>query len=216
MEVPFSITQFLDLFARYNRAIQPVQFLAYALGILSVVVAGRGGRHSGRIVFSILTLLWAWMGVVYHMLFFSRINPAAYIFGAFFIAQALLFLLFGVLSKRMTFRFTLNTSSVIGAILMTYAVIIYPLLNYVFGHAYPNMPVFGVAPCPVTIFTFGILFWAQEKLPKTLLVIPLLWSVIGVVAAIKLGVVEDYGLAIAGLVGVMLIINGKRKQRRLL
>ena len=215
MTLPFTIEQFLDVFARYNLAIQPLQFVAYALGLLAIAVAVKGGRDSGRIIFTILAIFWLWIGLVYHIVFFSSVNPAAYIFGAFFILQSMVFLFVGVLSSRYTFRFSLTTPSVIGAIFIAYAMLVYPIFNYIFGHAYPYMPIFGVAPCPATIFTFGILLWTKERLPIYVLIIPFLWSLIGVSAAIKLGVAEDYGLALAGILGVVLIAIGNyRKMHR--
>jgi hypothetical protein len=54
---------------------------------------------------------------------------------------------------------------VLGVALIAYAVVIYNALGYVLGHSWPNLPVFGVAPCPTTIFTFGMLLLATGPLP---------------------------------------------------
>jgi hypothetical protein len=45
-----------------------------------------------------------------------------------------------------------------GALLVFYAMVIYPLLDSVLGHGSPQAPLFGVTPCPTTIFTFGLLW----------------------------------------------------------
>jgi hypothetical protein len=37
------------------------------------------------------------------------------------------------------------------------ALAIYPLLNTAPGHSYPRAPTFGLTPCPLVVFTFGIL-----------------------------------------------------------
>jgi len=47
--------------------------------------------------------------------------------------------------------------------------------------------------------------------PKYVLVIPLIWSIIGFGAALSLGVKEDYGLLIAGVLGFILILFRDRK-----
>jgi len=73
---------------------------------------------------------------------------------------------------------------------------------------------FGVAPCPTTIFTFGILLWAIESVPAFLLVIPLIWSVVGMSAAVNLRVPQDYGLVVAGVFGTVLILVQNRKAKR--
>jgi hypothetical protein len=73
---------------------------------------------------------------------------------------------------------------------------------------------FGVAPCPTTIFTFGILLWTIKKVPAYLLVIPFLWSIVGISAAINLRVPQDYGLVVAGFLGTILILIQNRIQSR--
>lgn len=59
-------------------------------------------------------------------------------------------------------------------------------------------------PCPTTIYTFGLLFWAVRPIPRHLLVIPLLWSFIGSTAVFLLSVVQDLGLLVAGLLVLLL------------
>jgi hypothetical protein len=73
---------------------------------------------------------------------------------------------------------------------------------------------FGVAPCPTTIFTFGILLWATKPVPGYLLVIPFLWSIVGMSAALNLQVPQDYGLVVAGVLGTTLILIQNRKAKR--
>jgi hypothetical protein len=82
----------------------------------------------------------------------------------------------------------------------------YPLLGSAFGHLYPVSPVFGVAPCPTVIFTFGLLLWSTARVPGYVLVIPFLWSLLGFSAAVSLGMREDYGLVVAGLLGTALLL----------
>lgn len=69
------------------------------------------------------------------------------------------------------------------------------------------------APCPTTIFTFGILLWSTAAVPLALVVIPLLWSVVGMSAAVSLRVPQDYGLVVAGLAGTALIVQERRRSR---
>jgi Family of unknown function (DUF6064) len=45
----------------------------------------------------------------------------------------------------------------------------------------------------MVIFTFGLLLWTDARMPKWVLVVPLLWSVLGLSAATTLGMVEDLG-----------------------
>lgn len=130
--------------------------------------------------------------------------------GGLFIIQGLLFFYYGVLKQKLHFSFHTDVYTITGGIVMLYALILYPLLGYLAGHSYPDAPTFGL-PCPTTIFTLGLLLCTGKSLPLPLLIIPLLWSLIGFSAAFTLGVQEDTGLIIAGLLTLILVIVHKRK-----
>lgn len=69
---------------------------------------------------------------------------------------------------------------------------------------YPEMPTFGL-PCPTTIFTIGLLCFAVWPLPRSPLIVPLLWCLVGAQAAFLLGVKPDLGLIPTGLVALGLL-----------
>ncbi len=212
--MPFTVEEFFQVFVRYNQAIWPAPIVAYLLGLLALAAALRPGAHSGRIVSSVLALFWIWMGAAYHLWQFARINPAAYAFGALFIAEGLLFLWQGVLEDRLRFAFRRRLLPTLGLLLIAYAAILYSMLGYLGGHGYPEAPLFGVAPCPTTIFTFGMLMLADRRMPRSLLVVPIAWSLIGGSAALLLHVPEDTGLLVAGLLGVPLLFRQRSSRRR--
>ena len=214
MKIPFTVEQFFDIFGSYNNAIWPFQIVAYILGIFILALALRENELSSRIISGVLALFWIWMGIFYHIVQFSVINPAAWIFGIVYILQGLLFLLIGTIHGRLSFRFFLKPLPIIGGCFILYAMMVYPLLGMSFGHSYPRAPMFGVAPCPTTIFTFGILLWAIKPVPAYLLVIPLLWSIVGMSAAVNLRVSQDYGLVVAGVLGTALILKESRKAKK--
>lgn len=208
--IPFTIDQFLNVFQRYNVAVWPAQVVLYALGLLTVGLALQRRINPTRSINFVLALLWLWMGIVYHLLFFSSINKAANVFGAFFILQAFVFIFVGVKAK-LVFRFKPNAYGITGAIFFLYALVAYPVFGYLVGHQYPTAPTFGL-PCPTTIFTFGMLLWTEGRVPIYVLILPLIWSLIGFWAAVALMITEDFGLLLAGLIGSLLIIyrNFKR------
>jgi len=213
MKPPFSIEQFLEVFQSYNLAIWPAQLVAYVLGILAVVLVFRKTRYGDFIISVVLAIFWLWMGGVYHLAFFTSINAAAYLFGVAFLIQGLLFLIFGCYRHQLSFRPERSGYGITGGLLILYAMVIYPLLGALFGHAYPYAPMFGVAPCPATIFTFGLLLWTDKQVPKSLLVIPGLWALVGSTATLFLGVPEDAGLLVAGVAGMALLLHRDRKKQ---
>lgn len=203
--LPFTVDQFLGVFEKYNQAIWPMHVVAYILGIATLVFVVKKTPYSNWAISVILAFFWAWMGIVYHIMYFSTINGAALGFGALFIVQAVLWLVFGVIRPKLSFQWETNPYTIIGALMIVYAMIIYPILGTLQGHGYPLSPSFGVAPCPTTIFTFGLLLLTNAKVPKSLLVIPFLWSLLSISASYQLGIREDMGLLVAGFLSVGLL-----------
>ena len=160
--LPFTHDQFLDVFARYNVAAWPAQVLAYLLAAAMIAALVRPAPASGRLIGSGLAAMWLWTGIGYHWMYFADINKAAWLFGAIFVAQGLLLLFVTVVRDRIRFASTNNLSSWVGWLFVAYAVVIYPLLGLATGSEYPGMPMFGITPCPVTIFTFGLLLLASS------------------------------------------------------
>jgi hypothetical protein len=206
MRFPFTGDQFFDVFGKYNLAIWPIQIFTYLLGITAValVFSRIAARH--KIISGILAFYWIWMGIVYHIIFFSPINPAARIFGILFVVQGLLFIYYGIILNAIQFKPSINAVSIIGFIFILYALIVYPFIGKQFGHAYPKIPIFGVAPCPTTIFTFGVLLLIGKPISRSILIIPFIWSIIGMSAAVNLRVPQDYGLFVAGIAGTTMIL----------
>lgn len=214
MSLPFTTDEFLDVFRRYNEAVWPAQWALVLLAVLAVGLAARGPRRAGREVSFILAFLWAWMGVVYHIGFFAAANPAATFFGVLFILQALMFARVGVSRDGLAFDIRRDARGVVGALLVVYALAVYPLVGMLAGHAYPRMATFGL-PCPTTILTIGLLVWASPRAPRVLLLVPVIWTAIGSSAAGLLGMREDLGLLVAGLAGAWAAVrSGQRGATR--
>lgn len=200
MNLPFGREEFFKIFSEYNTTMWPFQIILLAYGILIVVLAliGRGGNSVG----GGLGVLWIWMGLMYHVAFFSTINSAAIYFGALFVIQGLYFL---IARSHLHFGGASAMQRLVGLVLIVYGIVVYPVVGWYFGQDWPAMPVFSL-PCPTTIFTFGILCMAVRPFPLTMLVIPVLWAAIGTSAAITLGVPEDFGLPVAAIATVAVLL----------
>lgn len=208
MRLPFSVEQFFAVFVQYNTAVWPAQVGLLALGLIAVVFVLRPRASSGPIVSAILALLWAWLGVVYHMGFFRPINPLATAFAILSLLGALGFVWWGVVRPQLQFARPATWRAWTGSTLLIYALLVYPALSWMAGHHYPALPTFGL-PCPTTIFTFGVLAFLARPYPWQIFVVPVLWSLIGGQAAFLLSVPQDIGLLVAGVLGVILALNSR-------
>jgi hypothetical protein len=212
MSLPFTREQFFEVFADYNEGVMPLQLGLFllALSAFGAMVVRR--RGSDRVVSAILAGLWAWMGIVYHFIYFAPVNPAAAMFGAMFLASAALFTWAGVVRGRLVFDGESRARRIAGHALITYALVGYPLLSLLLGRQFPELPTFGL-PCPTTIFTIGMLAFLSRPFPRYVLAVPIAWAFIGAQAALTLGLYEDLGLLVAGLAGVWLVFDRRTQTR---
>jgi hypothetical protein len=206
MALPFSPLEFLHVFSDYNESIWPLQILAVALGVAAIALLYSRKAWASRSIATILAAFWATMGIGYHWLFFSSINAAAYLFGGLFLIAALIFFIEGTVRNRIRFEVSRDVEGWLARILIVYSIVVYPLLGLLATHPYPETPLFGVAPCPTTIFTLGLLMVASYPRPAILAGVPILWAAIGGTAAFQLDVPQDYGLVAAGLVWIIVSI----------
>jgi hypothetical protein len=206
MQMPFTAEEFLAMFERYNQAIWPLQIVAYALGLAVIGLAIGKVRQADRLISAILAGFWLWTGIVFQWIFFRQVDETALVFGALFVLQGILFFAVGVVQQKLIFRAGADPIRFVGSLLMLYALVIYPLIGAWVGHGYPHSPLFGVAPCPTTIFTFGLLLWTEAKVPKYLLIIPLIWGMLTIGAALTLGIREDFALPVASLLSTALLL----------
>ena len=168
-----------------------------ASGTLAVLRITLRGRAHPAALGALTTVHWAWSGVAYHAVFFTRINPAAWFFAALFVGEALAFLWLGVLKRRLVFDVAWTPRHVLAAVFLLYS-LVYPLLVWLSGHQFPSAPLFAV-PCPTTLFTAGVLLSAAAPVPRWLFVVPIAWSVVGASAAVLLGMMPDLMLFVAGV-----------------
>lgn len=208
--MPFTIEQFYDVFARYNHAVWPAQYALFVLAALAVYFAALPSRTYDRIASAILAFLWVWMALAYHLAFFTSVNHAAPLFALAFLVQAVMLWRLGVARGTLTLQLRNDISGWLGSIAIAYAVLVYPLLTAFYGHVFPQAPTFGV-PCPTTIFTIGLLLWAQPAVPRVLLIIPSLWAVVATSAAASLGMPPDYALPVLALLALAIAFGRHRR-----
>lgn len=195
MQLPFSENQFLDVFGAYNTALWPAVAAFWIATLAFTVELARGRSHP--MAFSLLAAMqWAWSGVAYHALFFSRINPAAWLFAVLFVAQAVAFVWYGVLRHRLTFDWSGTLPRVLAGAFLVYS-LLYPVVVLLSGRTLPRAPAFAV-PCPTALYTAGVLLAAAPPVPRWLFVVPVAWSFIGGSAALLLGMTPDLMLFVAG------------------
>lgn len=206
--IPFSVAEFYGVFSAYNIAVWPMHLLLLLLGVLAVVLLVRQRSYTSVGISAILTLLWVWQALAYHLAFFTAINPLAHGFAALFMGGAAVFFWQGVVCRKLIFKITVGWRIRAGWSLIIFAWFIYPAWTYSAGHRYPAFPTFGL-PCPTTLFTIGLLAFLVKPYPRSVLIVPILWCFVGSQAAFLFDVQADLALIIAAVLGLALIVQAK-------
>lgn len=193
--MPFTVGDFFAVLAAYNTALWPAALALWIASIWMVVVLAGSDAPSHRALAVLLAVHWAWSAIAYHAVFFTRINPAAWIFAALFVLEAIALLWAGVVSQTLAFTTARSLRGIVAAALVAYA-LAYPVITFAEGMVFPYAPTFGL-PCPTTIFTIGLLLLAERPAWR-LAVVPLIWAAIGGSAAFLFGVYADLMLPVAG------------------
>ncbi len=213
MKLPFTTEQFFGVFAKYNSEVYPAQIIIFILGIVSVILLFSNSKLKDRFAGIFLSLTWLWAGSVYHIYNFSAINKAAFVFGIIFMIQGVLILL-TVFRKNFTvYKTSPGLSSYAGLLLIIYGLVIYPVIGY-FQNQNPQMIISLGLPCPTTIFTFGFFLIGKNNFSRFTLVIPILWSLIGVSAAINLEVYQDIMILISAVTAGIFIFSPTQRNRK--
>lgn len=195
--------QLLEVFAAYNPQIWPMQFVAYLLGGAAVYLALRKTAFSARGVPAILAFFWLWVALLFWLPSVQQGFTPGVVFVAIFVIQAVLLALVAV-KPRLQFGFQPGLTAWVGLGIVLYALVGYPVVGALVGHTYPRMSPFGLTPCPVVTFTIGLLLLAEPKVPKGLLILPFIYSLTGLLW-ISIGMWEDVGMLLSGLLGAGLI-----------
>lgn len=209
--MPFTVEQFFEVFADYNTTIFPFQIILVLLGMLFTFYLSSGNSKRANWTGYFLSFIWVWVGVVYHIIFFSSINLPAYGFGAIFIIQGILFLI-ETNKGELKFLYKDVLQHKIGAFLILFSLLLYPIIAYFLKYDYTKVITVGL-PCPTTIMTFGFLL-ISIRLPKYLLIFPSIWAIIGTWAAIDFGVYQDYVMTFSALIGIY-FLGGNRNGKSL-
>jgi hypothetical protein len=212
---PFSVDELYAMYAAYNQALGVWQVVAYLPAIAAVIFAVMGKKSAGLWISLFLGLLWIWVGLVYHLMYFSKINTLAYYYAAAFVVQGALVLWAGLKEKSLEYHFQPTVCGITAAAFLLYALVGYPLLSLWLGRGYPAVPAFWLAPAPITIFTFGMLLWATKRVPEYLFLIPILWSLVGTTLA-AMGILQDLGVLTAGIIAAFMIHRHNRVKKRIL
>jgi hypothetical protein len=211
MKTPFSTEQFFSVIEKYNTSVFPMQFIFLAAGLFLLFWIISVKKQNSKLPAIFTGVLWLWSGTVYHILSFTSINRAAYLFGSMFILEGLLILFEYTFRKRLILKTRNKWKLVTGYLFIVYGLTIYPIISYFTEGSWSSTISLGL-PCPTTILTFGFFLIYSEKLPCYLLIIPTLWSLLGISAALNFGVYQDFVMVVSAIVTNVWLFRKRSKK----
>jgi len=214
------IDDFYNTLQSYNETFWPMLIITFLLGVAVIYLAARKSSSSNKAISAILSFLWIWSGIVFFIIYYGPINaeflglmmPGVwYLGGILFLTQGVLFLVLGVVKSSLSFKLSGDWFTIVGALIVVYAMVIYPVIGLLTGYGYPKYPVFGIAPCPLTIFSLGLFQWSDRKMPIVIVLIPFIWALTGIMPVLALNVWADIGELLSAIIGLPLILYQRSK-----
>src|SRR5579883_721276 len=200
-------TRFFAMFAQANVGVWPMQVVWYVAALGAIGLAINPIRHSSRLISVFLAAYYVWLGIAFFAIYYSAIDDGARVAGALFVVGGLLFLVAGVVRQNLRFQARWDALGALGGGIMLYALVAYPVVGVLTGHVFPAAPVFGLAPCPSTTFTAGLLLWTRPRLPLYVLLVPQIWLMAQTpAAALALGVAGDVARPFVGVLTTGLLV----------
>ena len=206
-----SAEQWWKIISAYGAAVWPAQAIFFVVAVLLVLLVYlKPGRAVDTLIRLYLTLSLGWIGIVFFMILGKGL-AGNYFFGSLFTIAAVLFAV-DLFRCKMLFHLPTIIWQRYTTIVLTLAVLCYPLASVVFGHRFPGLIVPGSHPCPSTALALILLTTALPRVNKVIYIILLFWAIPfpPIIQIPKYGVYEDTIMFVVGLYAlVMLIKNWK-------
>jgi len=187
----FSPRTYWRLFELHNAEFWPLQIAVFILGVTMLALALRPGQWSGRTVFLILAVMWAWVGWSFLWHRYATINWAIIYVVPIFFVEAFLLIVGGKGRDPGPDR---SFPRIAGFLLVLYALFLHPLIAPSSGRPVEAMEIFGMAPDPTAIATLGIILMhaSSARVTWLLLPIPLVWCLLSGFTLLALNAWESW------------------------
>ncbi|WP_126454403.1 DUF6064 family protein [Sulfuriflexus mobilis] len=172
----FSETAYYRQFELYNQAIWPLHCVAILFSLLMLYMLWKNSAWAGRVISGLLVVSWLWVAWAFLYQRFYQIHVVADWYALGFVLHAGFLAWYGVVKNRFDRVVSSRPGMIIGAALLSIALIVYPFIAVIRGRGWMQFEMFALAPDPTVLATVAILLF--YKAPKVLYAIPIIWVLI--------------------------------------
>lgn len=196
-------TAFWQVIGNYNHATLAIQIGLLIMLVASIVISVFTDKRN--ICMVVLGIINIYIAIAFFMFFGTQ--PIQHFFAfPLFLGIGLLFLYEGIIKRANDLR-----KPGIAAMGLMGLYILYPVVSLLFGAQFPQM-VTHIMPCPVATVSIAV-YSCYKRKNKILLLFLTIWGLTGVKSVI-FTVYEDIILLLAGIYGVILLIEEMKKQAK--
>ena len=198
----FSPRVYFRLFETLNTTWWLAVAAAFVAGLVACGLVMRPGFRGNRVILVLLSLIWVWVSYGFLWKYYQPINWAVPYVLPGFVIEALLLALFAARPLPLRFGWRGDFSSMVGAVFLAFAFVIYPFVGLIEGRALLQAEIFGSAADPTALGTLGFVLMARGTWRWLLVPVPLIWCLI---ASATLWVM-DQQIAVLPLIAVWLTV----------
>ncbi len=207
----FSPEVYFRLFELYNKDIWPAQLASPVFAVAIIFLARHGARHQSRVISLGFAAMWLWVGYAYYAVRYATINDWAVVLAWIAALQAILFLVSAVRHTPVRYQTDRSIAGVAGAVLVALAAFLYPFLTFAVGRNWRGAEIFGFAPDPTMVATFGLVLLSMSKSRWILIPLPLLLAVVSGMTAVAMEAYSGLFTCLAGAIAIVLMMTRKHR-----
>ena len=164
-----------DQIEAYNNAIFPMQIIIVVIAaVLTYLLFVKPDTKTNNMMKAYLSFTFAWNGIIFFLIFGKEL-PGTFLGAPLCILIAILFA-WDIFANKTQFRVPETKWQKYFTIFLVLCALLYPLIGFALGHYYPKTCIFGVMPCPTTVFALALLAAAIPKVDKKIYILLLVWA----------------------------------------
>ena len=164
-----------DQIEAYNNAIFPMQIIIVVVAaVLTYLLFVKPDTKTNNMMKAYLSFTFAWNGIIFFLIFGKEL-PGTFLGAPLCILVAILFV-WDIFANKTQLRVTDIKWQRYLMMLWILLAFLYPLIGFALGHYYPKTCIFGVMPCPTTVFALALLAAAIPKIDKKVYILLLVWA----------------------------------------